>query len=89
ALRIRPTGTASVRLTVSASRATGGAVRRNRAKRRVREALRIALRARTSLPGIDIVAVARPSARRAPAAALQGAAARLVEKAARAAERPS
>jgi len=47
---------------VSASRAVGSAVVRNRAKRR----LRAALRERTLPTGVDVVVVAHPSAVTAP-----------------------
>lgn len=53
-------------MTVVAGRKVGGAVRRNRAKRRLREALR-----QTRLPeGLDLVVVARAEAVTAPWSAL-------------------
>jgi ribonuclease P protein component len=58
-----------VRVAVAASRAVGGAVKRNRARRRVREALRIALGARPDGGrGADILVIVRPAALAAPAA---------------------
>ena len=54
----------SVRVAVSASRGVGGAVKRNRARRRIREAVRIALNDRGPAggPGMDLVWLARPAA---------------------------
>jgi len=51
-----------VRIAVTASRALGGAVVRSRAKRRVREAFRIATTYRRSEAGIDLVVTARAEA---------------------------
>lgn len=53
-----------VRFGVSAGRSVGNAVQRNRAKRRLREALRSYLPEIS--PGWDIVAIARPSLKDAP-----------------------
>lgn len=67
-----------MRVSVSASRAVGSAVRRNRARRRIREAIRRELAGR-SLPsgaGMDLVFAARASAIDAPAAAVRQAVAR-------------
>src|SRR5262249_39272874 len=55
-----PGGVARVGLTVSSK--LGGAVERNRIKRRLREAVRLEL---ASLPPVDLVLVARASAARA------------------------
>ena len=65
----------AVRVAVSASRALGGAVHRNRARRRIREAVRIALRDRTvnGPTGMDLVLFARPAALTAPARDLRDA----------------
>jgi ribonuclease P protein component len=61
----------TVRVAVTASRAVGGAVERNRARRRVREAVRVALGARrTPSTGADLVLIVRPAALDAPAADL-------------------
>ncbi len=57
-----------LRVGVTAGRRIGGAVRRNRAKRRLREALR-QLEGRLCAPG-DLVLVARPPAGTAPFGAL-------------------
>ena len=63
----------AVRVAVSASRALGGAVKRNRARRRVREAVRLALLDRGAArgAGLDLVLLARPAALRATAAELR------------------
>lgn len=66
-LYFRPTG-GPRRVGVTSGRRVGGAVRRNRAKRRLREALR-RLEGRLCAPG-DLVLVARPPAGTAPFAAL-------------------
>lgn len=63
--------TAVVRVAVTTSRAFGGAVLRNRARRRVREALRVALAGRSTVRGADIVVTARPASLTAPAAAIR------------------
>jgi ribonuclease P protein component len=55
-----PGGVARVGLTVSSK--VGGAVTRNRIRRRLREAVRLEL---AGLPAVDLVLVARPSAIRA------------------------
>jgi ribonuclease P protein component len=71
----------TVRVAVAASRAVGGAVKRNRARRRVREALRVALGARLSVTmGADLVLMARPAALDAPAADLRGAIVRELDR---------
>jgi len=67
----------AVRLAVSASRAVGGAVKRNRARRRVREAVRVVLHDRPIDPkgerrGVDLVFLARPAALDVPASDLRG-----------------
>ena len=77
-LRARPSGLDTVRVAVSASRAVGSAVRRNRARRRIREALRVELAGRSLRPGtgVDLLFAARSAAVDAPAAALRVAVAR-------------
>jgi ribonuclease P protein component len=71
----------TVRVAVASSRAVGGAVKRNRARRRVREALRVALGARLSVTmGADLVLMARPAALDAPAADLRGAIVRELDR---------
>lgn len=73
-LRVLPTDRPIVRVAVTASRAVGGAVQRNRARRRVREAVRVALAARP-LPelGADVVLIVRGAALDAPSSELRGA----------------
>jgi len=61
-LRALPSVQPTVRVAVSASRAVGGAVKRNRARRRVREAVRVALAARAPQRGVDLVLSVRPAA---------------------------
>lgn len=77
-LRALGTDGASVRLAVSAAREIGSSVRRNRARRRVREALRLALRALPAAPATDLVVSARRPALDAPATRLRAAADRAV-----------
>ncbi|MEA2660441.1 MAG: ribonuclease protein component [Chloroflexota bacterium] len=73
-LRALPSDQPTVRVAVAASRAVGGAVKRNRARRRIREAVRLALAARRSdLTGADLVLTARPAVLDAPSADLRGA----------------
>jgi ribonuclease P protein component len=80
-LRALPSDQPTVRVAVAASRAVGGAVKRNRARRRVREALRVALSARPSVTmGADLVLMARPAAFDAPAADLRGAIVRELDR---------
>ena len=70
-LRARPNDLGLVRVAVSATRDLGTSVRRNRARRRVREAVRQELRARSSAPGTDLVIAARRASLDAPAADLR------------------
>ena len=70
-LRALATDQRAVRVAVAASRAVGGAVLRNRARRRVRETLRLALLPRDPGAGADLVVMARPAALRATAAELR------------------
>ena len=65
----------AVRVAVSASRGVGGAVKRNRARRRIREAVRIALHQRGPAvsSGMDLVWLARPAALAASAGDLRSA----------------
>ena len=73
-LRALSTDQRTVRVAVAASRAVGGAVERNRARRRVREAVRLALAARpTADVGTDLVLMVRPAALGAAAADLRSA----------------
>jgi ribonuclease P protein component len=72
-LRALPSTEPTVRVAVASSRAVGGAVQRNRARRRVREAVRTALRDRTVQAGADLMLIARPAALTAPSAELRAA----------------
>jgi ribonuclease P protein component len=78
-LRSRRNGLDVVRLAVASPRSLGTAVRRSRARRRVREALRVLLQARRAAPGTDLFVVARRAALEAPAEALRASAARQLE----------
>ena len=69
----------AVRLGVSASRTMGTAVRRNRAKRRLREAFRPLMSDLAG--GWDLIAVARPALLQADGATVQSAARQLVRRA--------
>ena len=60
ALRARPNGLAEFRVAVAAPRSLGGAVVRNRSRRRLREAFRAAIGELQSRRGCDLVIVARP-----------------------------
>jgi ribonuclease P protein component len=75
ALRARPNGLAVIRLAVAAPRSLGRAVARNRSRRRLREAFRIAIRDLAQSPGCDVVIVARPQTASAAFADLRKAAA--------------
>jgi ribonuclease P protein component len=78
-IRARRNGLTVVRLAVASPRSLGTAVRRSRARRRVREAIRQLLAARRDAPGTDLFVVARPPAIGAPAAELRAAVARQLE----------
>ncbi len=82
-LRAAPNDAGAVRIAVSATRELGTAVRRNRARRRLREAVRLELQARERVPAIDLVIAARRPAHDAPAADLRAAVARALEGAIR------
>jgi ribonuclease P protein component len=70
-LSTRPSGMPETRFGITVSRSLGGAVRRNRARRRLRETVRSLLpRVRG---GYDVVLVARPALAEATASALQDA----------------
>ena len=69
-----------IRLAVSAGRATGGAVERNRARRRLREAVRRDLQGRPTMPGHDLVLVARPTILFAGATEIRGSVARSLDQ---------
>ena len=78
-LRARRNGLDVVRLAVASPRALGGAVKRHRARRRVREAIRTLLGERRSAPGTDLFVVARRPALDAPFAELRDAVARQLD----------
>lgn len=59
------------RVAVASPRSLGTAVKRNRARRRLREALRDLIRQRESAAGADIFVVVRPSALDAAATELR------------------
>ncbi len=61
----RPERTAAIGLGLTVTRKIGGAVVRNRARRRLREALRLTLPG-PARPGADYVVVARPAALTCP-----------------------
>jgi ribonuclease P protein component len=65
-MRARRNGLEIVRIAVASPRSLGGAVRRSRARRRVREAIRVLLRDRPGAPGTDLLVVTRGSAADAP-----------------------
>ncbi len=78
AANVLANGTDSARLGLSiAVRALGGAVRRNRVRRLIRESFRLHRRA---LPALDIIVSARAPARAASAVELRGACERLWRK---------
>ena len=73
-LRALPTDGSTVRVAVAASRAVGGSVQRNRARRRVREAVRTVLAARPDpTSGLDLVVTVRKAAIDAPTSLVRGA----------------
>lgn len=82
-LRTAPNDAGAVRIAVSSTRELGTAVRRNRARRRLREALRLELRSRAAAPAVDLVLAARRAAHDAPAAELRAAVARALDGALR------
>lgn len=70
----------ALRLAVSTQRSIGGAVARNRARRRLREAVRVELRGHASMPALDLVFVARPGLARASAAVVRAGVAREIDR---------
>lgn len=80
-MRARPNGLDVVRVAVASPRSVGVATRRNRARRRVREAIRTLLQARRAAPGTDLFIVTRAPALEAPLEALRGALARQLDAA--------
>jgi ribonuclease P protein component len=65
-MRARRNGLEIVRVAVASPRSLGGAVRRSRARRRVREAIRTLLRDRPAAQGTDLLVVTRAPAADAP-----------------------
>lgn len=84
-LRARPNEQGIIRLAVSSGRAVGGAVLRNRVRRRLREAVRVDLRTRSQMPALDLALVARATLSTAKAATLRGSVARVLDQVAQAA----
>lgn len=78
-LRASPNAVGAVRVAVSATRELGTAVRRNRARRRLREAVRLELQARPVAPSVDLVLAARKTSHDAPAADLRAAVAKALD----------
>ena len=75
AMRSRPNGSAVMRLAVAAPRSLGRATKRNRVRRRVREAFRLEIAALDRVaPAHDLLVVVRATAEDAPAPALREAA---------------
>lgn len=68
--RPKPGRASTIGVGITVTRKIGGAVVRNRARRRLREALRITLPG-PAKPGTDYVVVARPAALNCPFAQLQ------------------
>jgi len=81
--RVRHTGGPVPRLGVTAPRTLGGSVARNRARRRVREAFRLAFADLASAPPVDFMISARKDAATTEFAALRGEAASVIAEAAR------
>lgn len=78
-LRVRPNGLPKTRAAVVAGKKLGKAVVRNRAKRRLREALRVRYPQLT--PGYDLVVIARDGVREAPFAEIEQALDQLLRRA--------
>ena len=76
ALRARPNGLDVIRIAVAAPRSLGRAVARNRSRRRLREAFRVAIAEVSSGRGYDVVVVARAATASAAFVDLRTAAAR-------------
>ena len=75
-MRVRPNGGDEVRIAVASPRSIGTAVRRNRARRRLREAIRTLLAPRAAAPGTDLFVVARRPVLDAPVSEIRAATAR-------------
>jgi ribonuclease P protein component len=77
-VRVRRTGLETTRFGLATGRKLGGAVVRNRVRRRLREALRVM--APSFQPGWDVLIIARPALVEADHDALVGALRRLLER---------
>jgi len=77
-VRVRHTDLAATRFAFSTGKKLGGAVVRNRTRRRIREALRPMIVALA--PGWDVLVVARPATAEAPQAAIAADLARLLTR---------
>ncbi len=78
-LRARRNDLSIVRVAVASPRAVGTAVKRNRARRRLREVIRTELGARAAAPGTDLFVVVRGPALDAPSETLRAAVRRQLE----------
>lgn len=81
--RARMSDRPMTRIAVTASRTVGPAVVRNRARRRVREAFRLAIRSGRPTPSLDVVVAVRPEATEADFRAIQADAAAVLKGATR------
>ena len=80
-MRVRRNGLDVVRVAVASPRSVGVATRRNRARRRVRDAIRTLLASRSGLPGTDLFVVTRPPAYDAASETLRAALAKQLDAA--------
>ena len=78
-MRARRNELTVVRVAVASPRSVGNAVQRSRARRRVREAMRLLLRERAAAPGTDLLVVTRATAVDAPFGEIREALARRLD----------